>query len=308
MTNIVETSYFGNLKQVEEPKVLIIPTPYEYTTSFIKGTKNGPQAILNASMHLEQFDEELWTSISDIGINTSSFVNCEFVNNKSKEPFIELEQVVRTSVISGTLPIVIGGEHSITYGAMKAIYDLYTDVSILYINSRPNLMESFQNNTFNYHCTMRQLYEAMPDLKVTQLGIKSLSSLEANWLENNDINIEICFAKDYKQWKIADILSNLTKNVYISFGFNVFDSSIMPSSILPEPGGMTWDTALDIIKNVSAFKEIVGMDFVGLSPINSFSAPNLLAAKLIYKSIGYTFARQLGAFEEDGSALVNTAL
>ena len=125
---IVETNYFGNCKQEEAPKVLIIPTPYEYTTSYCKGTKNGPQAILNASTKLEFFDDELWLNYSSLGINTTNFVNCEFVNNKTTDPFIELEQAVRNSVISGALPIVLGGEHSISYGGIKAIYDLYPDV------------------------------------------------------------------------------------------------------------------------------------------------------------------------------------
>ena len=119
---IVETSFFGNLKQSDDPKVLIIPTPYEFSTSCNKGTKNGPQAILNASRHLEFFDDELWTGVSRIGINTSSFVNCEFANNKSTEPFIEVEEAVKNSVIGGCLPIVLGGEHSISYGSNGLIF------------------------------------------------------------------------------------------------------------------------------------------------------------------------------------------
>ena len=308
MATIVETSCFGNLQSSDDPKVLVIPTPYEYSTPYLKGTKNGPQAILNASMHLEFFDDELWTDISTIGINTTNLLTCEFVNNKTKEPFIEVEKAVRNAVISGCLPVVIGGEHSISCGSIKAIYDLYPDVSILYFNAKPCLMDTFQSNKYNHQCTLRRVCELMPDLKIVQLGIRSISQEEAKWVETNDTNVEIYFAKDKKLWTTAEIISSLSKNVYISFDFNTLDSSIMPSCTMPEPGGLSFEQATDIIKNICAFKEIVGIDFTDFSPITGLSAPDFLAAKLIYKSIGYAFARQLGVFEEESSLVTNKSL
>lgn len=306
MTTIVETSFFGKFNQSDESKVLIIPTPYEYTTSFVKGTKNGPQAILNASLHLEAFDEELWADVSTIGISTSNFVNCEFVNNKSKLPFNEIEQAVRNSVIAGLLPVVVGGEHSLSYGSVKAIYDLYPDISILYFGSRLNLKDTEQSNKFNSACTLKRIHEIMPDIKIVQVGARSVSKEEAQWLETNDPNIEIFFARDKSRWNLADILSNLSKNVYVSFDFSVLDPSIMPSCSLAEPGGLSFTQAADIIKNVCAFKELLGMDFVEFAPIGGLYAPDFLAAKLIYKSIAYNFARQLGAFEENEAALATS--
>ena len=305
---IVESSFFGNFKQEEVPKVLIIPTPYEYTASYRKGTKDGPQAILNASIHLEKLDDELWTDVSKIGINTSNFITCEPVNNKSTQPFNELEDVVRNSIISGCLPIVLGGERSISFASIKAVYDLYPDVSILYFDSHSNLKSSHQNNKFNHLCTLRRICELMPDLKIVQLGTRSISEEEAEWLESNNPNVEMFFGRDKSTWKLSEIISNLTKNVYITFNFNALDSGIMPSCITPEPGGLNFDHAIDIIKNVSAFKEIVGMDFVEYAPTTGLQAPDLLAAKLIYKAIGYTFARQLGVFEEDKVELVPTEI
>ena len=139
----------------------------------------------------------------------------------------------------------------------------------------------------------------MPDLKIVLLGTRSISEEETEWLESANPNIEVFFTRDKSRWNTADILSNLTKNVYLSFDFSALDSGIMPSCLIPEPGGLSWTEACDIIKNVCAFKEILGMDFVGLAPIQGIAAPDLLAAKLIYKSIAYTFARELGAFEEE---------
>ena len=298
MAQIIETNFFGDLTQSDEPKVLIIPTPYEYTTSFCKGTKNGPQTILNASTKLEFFDDELWIDHSKIGINTSSFVNCEFVNNKSTQPFVELEQVVKSTIINGSLPIVIGGEGSISYGAIKATYDLYPELSILHFDAHSNLKSTFKNNKFNHLCTIRQIYNSMPDIKIVQAGIRNISKEESEWLDKENPNIEIFFAKDKNRWTVADILSSLTKNVYISFDFSIFDSSVMPSCSNPEPGGFTFEQITNIIKNICAFKDIVGMDFVEFSPLLNFVAPDYLASKLIYKTIGYTFARQLGVFEE----------
>ncbi len=299
---IVETNCFGDFEQADDPKVLIIPVPYEYTTSYVKGTKNAPQAILNASKHLDSFDEELWTDVSKIGINTSNFVACEFVSNKSKQPFIEIEQTVRDAVINGSMPIIIGGEHSITYGSMKAIYDLFPDVSILHFGARCNLKSTMLENKFSTECVFKRITEIMPELKITQVGIRSLSNEEANWLETNDPNIEIYFSRDKNRWNIADILTNLSKNVYLSFNFNALDSGIMPSTSIPEPGGFSFEQACDIIRNICAFKEIVGMDFVELAPTANLNAPDLTAAKLIYKAIGYSFARELGAFEEEESS------
>lgn len=301
MVNIVvETSYFGNFAQADDPKVLIIPVPYEYTTSHIKGTKNGPQAIINASTHLEAFDEELWTDISKVGINTSNFINCEFVTNKSKQPFVEIEEVIRSTIIGGFLPVIIGGEHSISYGAIKAIYDLYPDVSVLYFSSHADLKENNLNNKFNHCCTLKRICEAMPDLKIVQVGLRSISKEEAEFIEKTTSpNIEMYFAKDKEKWSLSEILASLTKNVYISFDFNVLDPGIMPSCTNPEPGGLSFEKATDIIKNVCAFKEIVGIDLVGYSPLQGILAPDYLAAKLIYKSIGYAFARQLGVFDEN---------
>ena len=300
---ITETNYFGNFDQEEDHKVLIIPVPYEYTSTFNKGTKNGPQAILNASTHLEKIDDELWADISKIGINTSGFLNCEFVNNKSKQQFGEIEEVVRNTMIKGCLPVLIGGEHSISLGALKAVYDLYPEISVLYFDSKPNLKLSFQNNKFNHLCNLRNICELMPDIKIVHVGARSISNEESDWLDSQNPNIEFFFARDKNQWKIPEIIANLTKNVYISFDFSAFDSGIMPSVSTPEPGGLSWEQTIDIIRNVCAFKEIVGMDFVEFAPISGLTAPDFLAAKLIYKTIGYTFARQLGAFEENQSSL-----
>ena len=304
MSMIVETNCFGDFEQVDNPEVLVIPTPYEYTTSYIKGTKNGPQTILNASKHLDSFDEELWVNIPNIGINTSNFVSCEFANNRSKAPFTELEQAVRETVISGSMPVVIGGEHSVTYGSIKAIYDLFPDVSILHFGARAYLKNIVMENKFSNECTFRRINEIMPDLKITQLGIRALSGEEANWLEANNPNIEMYFSRDKNLWNVADILTNLSKNVYLSFNFNALDSSIMPSTSIPEPGGFSFEQACELIKNTCTFKEIVGMDFVEFSPIANFNAPDFTAAKLIYKTIGYSFARKLGALEEEESSMV----
>lgn len=306
MAMIVETNCFGDFEQSDDPKVLIIPAPYEYTTSYVKGTKNGSQAILNASKHLDSFDEELWADISKIGINTSGFITCEFTNNKSKQPFAEIEQAVRDAVINGSMPIVIGGEHSITYGSMKAVYDLFPDVSILHFGARCNLKSTILENKFSNQCVFRRISETMPELKITQVGIRSLSNEEADWLETNEPNIEIYFARDKNRWNVADILTNLSKNVYLSFDFNALGSDTMPSVSIPEPGGFSFEQVCDIIKNICAFKEIVGMDFVELAPIANFNAPDFTAAKLIYKAIGYSFARELGAFEEESSELISS--
>ncbi len=301
---IVETSYFCDLKQVDEPKVLVIPTPYEYTTTYIKGTRNATQAILNASKHIEFFDDELWTDVSKIGINTTNFINSEFVNNDSSQPFSEVEDGVRKAVIGGSLPVVIGGEHSISYGSIKAAYDLYPELSVLHLGSMPNLKSSVQNNNFNRQCVFRQIYETMPDLKVVHLGTRVVSKEEKEWLETTTSNTEIFWGRDKNTWNIAEILSSLTKNVFLSVDFSVLDINYMPTVTNPDPGGLSWEEVTNILKNVCTFKDIVGMDFVEYSPVENLKGTDFLAAKFIYKVIGYAFARALGVFEEEKSSLV----
>ena len=302
---IIETNYFGNFEQADNPEVTLIPVPYEYTTSFIKGTKNGPQAILNASTQLEKFDDELLVDISKIGINTTGFINCEFVNNKSKHPFNEVEQAIRDVIIGGSLPVLIGGESSITYGAIKVLNDLFPEISILHFSSRCNLKSSHLENDFSHQCTFKRISELTPELKVVHAGIRSISEQEAEWLEENTPNTELYFAKDKNRWNVVDIISNLTKNVYISFEFNSLDSSILPSTAMAEPGGFNWEQITDILKNVCTFKEVIGMDFTGFSPQANSHAFDFSAAKLIYKTIGYSFARELGVFEEEEVNLVS---
>lgn len=296
---IVDTNTFGNFQQVDNPRVIVIPVPYEYSNAFNKGTKKGPQAILNASANLEAFDDELWTEISNLGINTTELLHCEFVKNNSKEPFKEVEFAVRNAVIKGAMPLILGGECSISFGALKAIYDLYQDVSVLYFSAHANLKESYKENKFNCKCVLRRVIESFPEYKLLLVGTRNLSYKEASWLEETNPKLEIFFARDKNHWSVADLLSSLTKNVYISFDFNVFDPGIMPSVTSPEPGGLSYEQVLDILKNVCTFKEVVGIDFVGLSPNESLRTPDYLTAKLIYKTIGYSFARELGAFEEE---------
>src|SRR3989338_1415153 len=305
---IVETAVFGNLEPVSDPKVLIIPAPYEYTTSYIKGTKNGPQAILNASIHLSSFDDELWADLSSVGINTNNFVLCEFVSNKTTQPFNELEQVVKNSVIGGSLPVVIGGENTVSYGSIKALYDLYPDISVLHFGAHSNLRSSFKDNKFNHTCTMRQVLDSMPEIKLVQVGIRNISREEADWLQNENPKVDVYFAKDRRQFTTGEILSSLKKNVYISFDFGVLDPVFMPSVLEPVPGGMSFEQVADILKNVCAFKDIIGMDFVGLTPIHGFYPPDFLAAKLIYKTIGYVFAKELGAQQVQDQSLVGAGL
>lgn len=299
MSIIVETHYFGNLTQVDKPRVLIIPAPYEYTTGFIKGVKNASQAILNSSLNLDLFDEELWADISRVGINTSDFVDCAFVCNGSKQPFIELEQVVKTSVINGSIPVVVGGESTISLGSVKAVYDLYPDVTILHFGSRPKLKQEVQENKYHHQCSIRNIIEEMPDIKLVQIGARSISEEESIWINENP-RCEIFFAREKQNSNlIEEVLASLSKNVYISFDFSVLDPSIMPSSLSPEPGGLLFDEVLNILRNVCTSKEIIGCDFVNLAPREDLFASNYLASKLIYKTIGYMFAEELGVFEEE---------
>jgi len=272
--------------QWDNSRVTVIPVPYEATVSYKKGTKNGPRAIIEASNYLELYDQELDAEPYTIGIHTSTPISVEQL---APEAMMEAVYQRMTFVIDhNKFPVTLGGEHSITLGIVKALRKRYSSLSVLQLDAHADLRNSYSGSCYSHACVMRRISEYC---KFVGLGIRSLSTEEAQYLKSRSLKlISSQEIGEKKPWK--DLVSRvLSDEVYVTIDLDVLDPSIMPAVGTPEPGGLRWEDTLEILRFVAENKKIVGMDVVELCPLSNQVAPDFLAAKLVYKIIGYVFFR-----------------
>lgn len=274
----------------KKSKVAIVQVPYEKTTTYIKGTKLGPEAIIDASRYMELFDDELNQETFKIGIHTMEALN---VDNLSPEGMIEKVYVSVLELIkSNKFPAMLGGEHSISIGAVKAFREAYPNLSVLHLDAHHDLRNEYFGSAFNHGCVARRIYEMCP---LVQVGTRSLSKEEKDFLStqpNGKLKvINVYDILETPMWE--DTVSNsLTENVYITIDLDVFDPSLMPAVGTPEPGGIGWYEMLDLLREICKDKKVVGFDVVELCPIKGQIASDFLAAKLIYRILGYIFSNK----------------
>ena len=268
-------------------KVVIVPFGLEKTVSYGGGTKNGPKEIIKASHQVELFDEELNKEpYKEIGIRTLK----PFPIKKKIEFALDQLSKINEEILSkNKFPIVFGGEHSITPGALKPFVKRYKEITLLHFDAHADLRESYNGEKFSHASAIKRCLD-YSNVKVVSFGIRNLSKPEMVFYENNRNKIEIFWSKDKKEWNLNK-LKNLFdgKNVYITFDVDGFDASIMPATGTPEPGGLLWEDVLPIIKKVCQISNIVGADINELAPIKNFDSYNFLVAKLAYKILSYTF-------------------
>jgi agmatinase len=292
------SNYFGlpdEFSNKDHSKVVIVPVPYEATVSYGKGTSKAPAAVLEASQQVELFDDELWIEPHKIGIYTHEAVLMDpVVGAESPTAFQALHDVISPIIETGKFPISIGGEHSLSLGAIKACAKRYPDLSILQIDAHGDLRKSYDGNPYSHASVAYHVYKALPQPLITQVGIRNISQEEANWLEEDKPNINIFWARNQERWNFHEIIHTLSDNVYLTIDVDGLDSSVMPSTGTPEPGGMSWYQLIDLIKVLCIRKNVVGADIVELAPIPNLHAPDFLVAKLLYKLIGYRYALELG--------------
>lgn len=298
MTETSSSNYFGlpdEFSNKDNSKVVIVPVPYEATVSYGKGTGKGPAAILEASQQVELFDDELWIEPHKIGIHTHEPVVMEpVVGEETPTAFQALHDAISPIIETGKFPIVIGGEHSLSLGAIKACAQRYPDLSVLQIDAHGDLRKSYDGNPYSHASVAYHVYKSLPQPLITQVGIRNISQDEVNWLEEEKPNINIFWARQQERWNFHEIIHTLSDNVYLTIDVDGLDSSVMPSTGTPEPGGMTWYHLIELIKVLCIRKNVVAADIVELAPIPGLHAPDFLAAKLLYKLIGYRFALELG--------------
>ena len=278
---------YGSMKKA---KVTVLPVPYDMTTTYIKGTKLGPQAIIDASLYLERYDDELNLETFKIGIHTMDALYCE---NVTPEEMVEkVYNQTSETLKSGKFPVMLGGEHSVSIGAVKAFKDLYPDISVLQLDAHYDLRDEYYGSRLNHGCVARRIAEICP---LVQVGTRSLSKEEKEFLTSQSNGrvktISVYDILDMPMWKDA-VVDKLSENVYITIDLDVFDPSIVPAVGTPEPGGIGWYETLDLLKEVSKDRKIVGFDVVELCPISGQVASDFLAAKLVYRLLGYAFSNK----------------
>jgi agmatinase len=298
MAETNSSNYFGlpeEFSNKDNSRVVIVPVPYEATVSYGKGTSKGPAAVLEASQQVELFDDELWIEPHKIGIHTHEPVVMEpFMGEEAPTAFQALQDTISPLIEVGKFPIVIGGEHSLSLGAVKACAERYPDLSVLHIDAHGDLRKSYDGNVYSHASVAYHIYKALPQPLITQVGIRNISQDEVNWLEEEKPNVNIFWARHQDRWNFHEIIHTLSDNVYLTIDVDGLDSSVMPSTGTPEPGGMTWYHLIELIKVLCIRKNVVAADIVELAPIANLHAPDFLVAKLLYKLIGYRFALELG--------------
>ena len=268
-------------------KVVVIPFGLEKTVSYGGGTKNGPKEIIKASHQVELYDEELnCEPYKKIGIKTLVPFKIEKNINKALKKMSDINEKILNKKL---FPITLGGEHSITPGCIRPFAKKYRKLCLLHFDAHADLRDSYNGEKFSHASAIRRCLD-YKNVSLISFGIRNISKSEIPFLKKNSKRIKIFWAKDKPNWSLKKF-KNLIKNkdVYLTFDVDGFDSSIMPATGTPEPGGLFWDETLNIIKIAAKSSNIVGADVNELAPIKNFNSYNFLVAKLVYKILAYKF-------------------
>lgn len=276
---------FGDLPKeysnLQDSKIVIIPVAYDRTSTWIKGADKGPQAIIEASANMELYDIETDSQVYLKGIFTDETIS----SVSAPEDMVEtVRKKVHQYIRSDKFTVVIGGEHSVSIGSIKAHAQNHTGITVLQLDAHTDLRDQYQGSKYNHACVMARAREISP---IVQVGIRSMDSSEKDLIDRNNT----FFAKDiyYNTDWVQRIVSKLSDRVYITIDLDVFDCSVMPSTGTPEPGGLLWYDVLSLLKAVFDSCDVTGFDLVELCPSRTNKAPDFLAARLIYKCLSYKF-------------------
>jgi agmatinase len=268
-------------------KSVVIPFGLEKTVSYGGGTKNGPKEIIKASHQVELYDEELnCEPFKFIGVKT---IKPFKINKNINKALKQISHLNQKSIEKNLFPLTLGGEHSITAGCIEPFVKSYKNVTILQFDAHADLRNSYNNQKYSHASAMRRCLD-FNNVDLISIGIRNISREEIPFLKKNTSRIKIFWAKDQKKWNLKyfkKLIKN--KNVYLTFDVDGLDSSIMPATGTPEPGGLFWYETLSLIKTTFKNANVIGADINELAPIKGFNSYNFLVAKLAYKILTYKF-------------------
>lgn len=267
----------------ESAAIAILPVPYDGTSTWIKGADRGPEALLDASYNLEFYDIETESEVYKQGIATLDPV----VESSSPEAMSdEVERRVERILDDGKFPVLIGGEHSVSIGAFRAMALRYPNISILQLDAHSDMRDEYEGSPCNHACVMARAKELTPN--ITQVGIRSTAREELHNIDPERTFYAHRMAED-SGW-IERVSSQLGEEVYITIDLDVLDPSVLPSTGTPEPGGMSYREVISLLRRIIEEHRVVGLDVVELCPNPSAKASDFLAAKLIYQFLSLLYA------------------
>lgn len=271
-------------RRADNSRIVILPVPYDGTSTWVKGSDKGPEALLNASANMELYDIETDSEVFQQGIYTAPPV----LESYSPEQMTEAVRNEAAGYIArGKFVVTLGGEHSVSIGTIQAHAAVYKDLTVLQIDAHTDLREEYEGSRFNHACVMARVRELCP---FVQVGIRSMDVSEKEYL----IPENVFYAKDIvgsqRPW-MDYVIDKLTRDVYITLDLDGLDPSVMPSTGTPEPGGLSYYEVIRLIKKVIVQKNLVGMDVVELCPNPHNKAPDFLASKLIYEVLSSRFKK-----------------
>jgi agmatinase len=270
--------------QLETAKVVLIPVPYDGTSTWGKGADKGPEAFLAASENMELYDIETGSEVYEQGIHLTEALT----ENSSPEAMVDaVHKTTKEYIIRNKFVTLFGGEHSISIGSIRAFNECFDNLTVLHIDAHADLRESYDGTKYNHACAV---HEASQTTNLVQVGIRSIDAIEKTFMDEE----KTFFAHDMvnDEYWIDKVVEACTENVFITFDLDVLDPSIMPSTGTPEPGGLLWYETLEFLKQVFKEKNVVGFDIVELCPNIADKSSDFLAAKLYYKMLSYKFMGQ----------------
>lgn len=269
---------------LDTSKIVLIPVPYDGTSTWQKGADKGPEAFLKASENMELYDIETNSEVYKQGVYLA-----EAIEEKSSPEAVvaEVYKTVKAYILRNKFVTVFGGEHSISIGTIEAFNECFDDLTVLHIDAHADLRASYQGSACNHACA---LYQASQSTNLIQVGIRSMDSAETTVMDPD----KTWFAHDMvnEEYWMDNVIDALSQDVFITFDLDAFDPSIMPSTGTPEPGGLLWYETLDFLRRVFEQRNVVGFDIVELCPREEDKSSDFLAAKLYYKMLTYKFERK----------------
>lgn len=278
-----------------EKRISIISAPLANTVSWVGGTDNGPIAIIEASKALEIFDDELLVETVHAGIET--LIPLNFLGLSSEEALQLICKAVWSEVQQERFPVVLGGEHTISVAAIAACARKYPDLHVVQFDAHLDLRDSYEDDPLSHACVMHRVDDL--SIPFTQVGIRSFSKEEYQLLQAH--NWRPIYADQIKKnlAVVEEICKEINGPVYLTFDVDCFDPAIMPATGTPEPGGLLWDEATHLIKEIAKSKQVVGLDFVEFAQCPGGHHAAFTVAKLIYRTLGYIFQTYLAKEDKE---------
>lgn len=277
--------------KLETSKTVLIPVPYDGTSTWQKGADKGPEAFLKASENMELYDIETNSEVYKEGVYLADAIT----ENTSPETMVEsVHQITKEYINKNKFVTLFGGEHSISIGSIRAFNECYSNLTVLHIDAHADLRKEYEGSSCNHACAV---YEASQSTNLVQVGIRSMDISETRVM-NKD---KVFFAHEMatNEYWMEDVIDLLTDTVFITFDLDALDPSILPSTGTPEPGGLFWYETLDFLQKVFDAKNVVGFDIVELCPNETEKSSDFLAAKLYYKMLSYKFSSKVDNYLEE---------